>query len=204
MTAEPLGRRERKKAKTRRALADAALRLFLEKGYDRVSVKEIADAVDISVPTVFSHVPDGKEALMFDDGVERREGLLAAVRERRAGQSVMSALSEFMGGRGPFVTNPSPEFRRRTELIMNTPALRDYTRTLWIRCEAPLAAAIAAELGRCPGDPTARAVARYVLEVPQIVSDDPEPSAALEAIFDLLEHGLRGVASTTGGGAGGE
>lgn len=202
MTAEPLGRRERKKAQTRRALADVAIRLFLEKGYDRVSVKEIADAVDISVPTVFSHVPDGKEALMFDDGVERREGLLAAVRERPSGQSVMTALREFMAGRGPFLTDPSPEIRRITELIMSTPALRDYTRTLWIRCEAPLSEAIAAELGRSPEDPTARAVARYVLEVPQIVSDDPAPSAAFEAVFDLLENGLRGLPSPAGGDSG--
>ena len=71
MTVPAMGRRERKNAQTRKSLADAARRLFLENGYDQVSVKEIADAVDISVPTVFKHVPDGKEALMFDDGVER-------------------------------------------------------------------------------------------------------------------------------------
>lgn len=193
MSTEQMGRRERKKAQTRRALADAARRLFLDKGYDEVRVKEIADAVDISVPTLFSHVPDGKEAVMFDDGVERREGLLDAIRERPAAQSVLSALREFMAGRGPFQADPDPEFRRRTELIMNTPALRDFTRTLWIRCEGPLAEAIAEELGRTPGDPTIRAIARYVLEIPQIVSDEPEPRVALDAIFDLLEHGLDGV-----------
>lgn len=201
MTAEPLGRRERKKAQTRRALAEAAKRLFVEKGYDQVSVKEIADAVDISVPTVFAHVPDGKEALMFDDGVERREGLLAAVHGRPAGQSVLAALRGFLRGRGPFVDNPSPEFRRLTELIMVTPALRDFTRTLWIRCEAPLAEAIAVELGRSPADPTCRAVARYVLEIPQIVSDEPEPRVAFDAIFELLERGLDGVVEGPGGGA---
>jgi AcrR family transcriptional regulator len=184
------GRRERKNARTRAALADAALQLFLEKGYDAVSVKEIADAVDISVPTVFNHVPDGKEALMFDDGVERRESLLAAVREREAGQSVMSALREFMSGRGPFVAKPTAEFRRRTALIMNTAALRNYSRTLWIRCEQPLAEAIAAETGRPADDLTARAVARYVLEIPQFVGDADNPPEALHAVFDLLEHGL--------------
>jgi AcrR family transcriptional regulator len=62
---------------------------------------EIADAVDISVPTVFNHVPDGKEALMFDDGTERRENLLAAVHERADGQSVMAALREFIAGVSP-------------------------------------------------------------------------------------------------------
>ena len=194
MPAEPLGRRARKNSQTRRALADAAEQLFLEKGYDQVSVKEIADAVDISVPTLFRHVPDGKEAMMFDDGAERLESLLTAVTQRPPEQSLMTALREFLLGRGLFLTDPSPEIRRRTELIMNTPALREYSRRLWIRCEAPLAAAIAAELGRPPEDITARAVARYVLEIPQFVGGEPDPRAALDAIFALLEHGMHGVA----------
>src|SRR6202161_4965160 len=101
MVSEAGGRRERKNAQTRAALAEAALRLFLERGYDSVSVKEIADAVDISVPTLFNHVPDGKEALIFDDGTERRESLLAAVHERTAGQSVMASLRGLIGRRGP-------------------------------------------------------------------------------------------------------
>jgi AcrR family transcriptional regulator len=190
MTVQTLGRRERKNAQTRRALAEAAERLFLAKGYDQVSVKEIADAVDISVPTLFTHAPDGKEAVMFDDGVERRESLLAAVHDRAKGTSVMAALREFMSGRGPFVTNATPEFRKRTELVLSTPALRDHSRKLWIRCETPLAEAVAAEIGRAPDDLTARAAARYVLEIPQFVGDEPDPLAALNAVFDLLEHGL--------------
>jgi AcrR family transcriptional regulator len=190
------GRRDRKNAQTRRAIADAARRLFLAKGYERAGVKEIADAVDISVPTLFNHVPDGKEAVMFDDGAERMASLLAAVRDRPDGQSVMSALREFMAGRGPFVADPPPEFRELTALIMATPALREYSRKLWIRCEEPLADAIAAELGRKPGDPTARAAARFVLEIPQFVGDDPDPRASLHAVFDLLEHGLPSVLET--------
>ncbi|MDT7796351.1 MAG: hypothetical protein QOD59_5792, partial [Mycobacterium sp.] len=118
------------------------------------------------------------------------EGLLSAVRDRQAGQTVMAALREFMSRRGPFRPDPTPEFRRFTDLIMNTPALRDYSRKLWIRCEAPLAEAIAAELGRAPDDLTARAVARFVLEIPQFVGDEPDSLDALNAVFDLLEHGL--------------
>jgi hypothetical protein len=66
------------------------------------------------------------------------------VRDRADGVSVLAALREFMSGRGPFMANPSKDFRRRTELIMGTPTLREYQRKLWIRCEEPLAAAIAA------------------------------------------------------------
>ncbi|WP_159233076.1 TetR/AcrR family transcriptional regulator [Mycolicibacterium vanbaalenii] len=184
------GRRARKKAQTRRELADAARRLFLAKGYDAVSVKDIADAVDISVPTLFNHVPGGKEAVMFDDGVERMAGLLAAVQDRPSGQTVLDALREFMAARGPFAVDPSPRFRALTELIMNTPALRDYSRKLWVRCEPALAEAVAAELGRESCDPQARAVARFVLELPEFIGYDQAPRASLDAIFDLLEHGI--------------
>jgi hypothetical protein len=128
---------------------------------------------------------------MFDDGAERRESLLTAVRDRADGVSVMAALREFMSGRGPFMANPSKAFRRRTELIMGTPALREYQRKLWIRCEQPLAEAIAAELGLPPDAVTARAAARYVLEIPQFIGDEPDPGSALHAVFDLLEYGLR-------------
>jgi AcrR family transcriptional regulator len=190
MAEQILGRRERKNAQTRRALAVAAQRLFLAKGYDNVSVKEIADAVDISVPTLFNHVPDGKEAVMFDDGVERMQSLLSAVHERRAGQSVMAALREFMAGRGPFDTEMSADRRELTEVIMKTPALRDFSRKLWIRCETALADAIAEEIGRQPGDVTARAAARFVLEIPEFAGMDPKPRESLDAVFDLLEHGL--------------
>ncbi|OBJ96702.1 transcriptional regulator [Mycolicibacterium fortuitum] len=198
MTTDAPGRRARKNAQTRRALAEAAERLFLARGYDGVAVKDIADAVDVSVPTLFKHVPDGKPAVMFDDGVERRESLLAAVHDRPPQTTVLTALREFMAGRGPFEENPTRAFVRRTELIMTTPALREYSRKLWIRCEKPLSEAIATELGRPSDDITARAVARYVLEIPQFIGDESDPRNALNAIFDLLEHGLQsGAVSRT-------
>src|SRR3712207_8221990 len=91
--APAVGRRERKKAATRQAIADAALRLFLERGYDRVSIRDIADAADVATTTLFKHFP-GKEALVFDKDEDREAALIAAVRRRPAGQSVVDALRE--------------------------------------------------------------------------------------------------------------
>ncbi|GAA1286013.1 TetR/AcrR family transcriptional regulator [Saccharothrix xinjiangensis] len=190
---EMVGRRERKKAQTRQALAEAAMTLFLERGYDNVTVAEIAAAADTALGTVFSHFPDGKESLIFDDGAQREAALVAAVRDRPAGQAILRALREFLADRGPFRSNPSVEFRLRTELIVNTPALRGYQLKLWLRGQDVLSEAIAAECGRSAGDMDIRALARYVLMIPDLAGTEPDPRAALDVVFDLLEQGWREV-----------
>jgi AcrR family transcriptional regulator len=61
-----LGRRERKKQQTRQAISDVATRLFFERGFDHVTVAEVARAADVAVQTVFNHFP-AKEDLFFDE-----------------------------------------------------------------------------------------------------------------------------------------
>lgn len=61
-----VGRRERKKQLTRQAISDVATKLFLERGFDAVTVAEVAAAADVAVQTVFNHFPT-KEDLFFDD-----------------------------------------------------------------------------------------------------------------------------------------
>ncbi|MEU7833153.1 TetR family transcriptional regulator [Nonomuraea sp. NPDC049129] len=187
--ATTMGRRERKKAQTRRALSDAALRLFSEHGYDGVTVAQIADEADVSIATLFAHVPDGKEALIFDDGAERHVWLVTAIHDRPAGQSVLEALRRCLAGRGPFTEDLPPDLRRKRDLIVSTPALREYSRKLWIASEGALAEAIATESGRDPADMTVRALARYVLEIPELAGTEADPLAAMHAIFDLLQSG---------------
>jgi AcrR family transcriptional regulator len=190
-----MGRRERRKVQTRQALADAALELFLENGYEKVTVAQIAEAADVSLATLFKHVPDGKEALIFDDGTERREAMVAAVRDRPAGTSLLRALHTFLSGRGAFATDMPADVQRRRDLVVGTPALAGYQRKLWLRGETALAATIAAESGRDPGAPEVRALARYVLEIPELVSLDADPRASLDTVFRLLETGWAGIAA---------
>jgi Bacterial regulatory proteins, tetR family len=61
---KPSGRRQRKKDETRRNIAEAAMRLFLENGYEKVTIAQIADLADVSVNTVFNYFPT-KEDLFF-------------------------------------------------------------------------------------------------------------------------------------------
>ncbi|MEV0848900.1 TetR family transcriptional regulator [Streptomyces sp. NPDC049954] len=184
-----MGRRERKKAATRQALADAALRLFLEHGYDHVSVKDVAEAADVSTTTLFKHFP-GKEALVFDRDSEVEAVLVSAVRDRAPGQSVLDALRAQM----VTMSGPSPEKGvdavRFLELVENTPALREYGRRMWMRHETALAGAVAEESGLPMDDPLCAALARFALQSRDLGRDTGGgPAPAVEAAFDLLAHG---------------
>jgi len=183
------GRRERKKAATRQALASAARQLFLERGFDKVTVAEIADAADTAVSTLFAHFPGGKEALVLGDGDEREQALTAAVRQRPEGVSILQALRDFLATRGPFNPESDPESRRIAELVISTPALRAYARTLWTSCEAALTRVIAEETGRDAGDLSLRLLARYVLEIPDLAGTEPDPPTALDIAVTHLQHG---------------
>lgn len=183
---EVIGRRERKKAQTRQALADAALALFLERGYDQVGVKEVADAADVSVTTLFKHFPS-KEALLFDQDDDIETALVQAVRGRPPGHTIVDALREHMLHVG-VDGGPSEEFIR---LIESTPDLRDYARRMWMRHETALARAIAEESGAPEDDIACAALARFALASRELVLGHPDPRRAAEEIFSRLERGWR-------------
>ncbi|MFJ5677880.1 TetR/AcrR family transcriptional regulator [Streptomyces sp. NPDC093097] len=188
----PLGRRERKKAATRKALADAALRLFAEHGYDRVGIRDIAEAADVSTTTLFKHFPS-KEALVFDEGDEIKAALLAAVHRRPAGQSIPRALRDHvLRARLLKGKDTDPRFVQLIELVDSTPALRAYARRMWMQHEIDLAAVIAEESGAPADDPMCRALAHFALEARDLGHDSADPEAAVHRAFDLLEHGWPG------------
>ncbi|NEY35330.1 TetR family transcriptional regulator [Streptomyces sp. PRKS01-65] len=184
----PAGRRERKKAATRQAIADAALRLFLERGYDEVGVREIADAADVSTTTLFKHFPV-KEALVFDEDRDQEARLLAAVRERPEGQSLPAALREHALTTRLAAADGDARFSAFADLVAATPALRDYAQNMWLRHTAALAQAIAEESGLAPDDPLCAALAHFALEAPRAACAHDNPREAITRAFDLLEHG---------------
>ncbi|MFJ9776398.1 TetR/AcrR family transcriptional regulator [Kitasatospora sp. NPDC101157] len=187
---ETTGRRERKKAQTRQALADAALELFLERGYDQVGVKDVADAADVSVTTLFKHFPS-KEALVFDQDDDLEAALVAAVRERPAGRSIPQALREhLLLGQTRFAVHAAdPRFPAFLRMVQDTPALRDYAHRMWTRHEAALAGAIAEDVGASRDDVRCAALARFALEARSLIQRHPDPARAADEAFALLEHG---------------
>lgn len=184
----PPGRRERKKAATRQALSDAALRLFLDRGFTGVTVREIADAADVSTTTLMKHFPT-KEALIFDRDDEIERSLVAAVTDRPAKTSVLDALRAYMRVRMARVV---PARRSAfMKLVLATPALTDYWQKMWLRHEHALARALANDLGRPARDPWCGAMAHFVLEAAAFAERSPHPARMIEVAFDILAHGGR-------------
>jgi AcrR family transcriptional regulator len=89
------GARERKRQETRARIVDAAAELFAERGFEAVSVMEIARHAGVVEKTVFNHFPV-KEGLVFDADPPMRAALLDAVRRRPAGESVSAAAGSFV------------------------------------------------------------------------------------------------------------
>jgi AcrR family transcriptional regulator len=86
-----LGRRERKKAATRQKIADTALRLFLERGYDAVGIRDVAAEADVAVTTLFSHFAS-KEPLVFERDEDFEQRLTQAVTGRAPHEPLIPAL----------------------------------------------------------------------------------------------------------------
>ncbi|NEA51613.1 TetR/AcrR family transcriptional regulator [Streptomyces sp. SID10815] len=187
MTELPLSRRERKKAQTRQAIADAALDLFLDRGYDHVSIRDIADAADVSTATIFKHFP-GKEALVFDQEEDVDAQLIAAVRRRVDGQSILDALRQHLIDTWlPLAAHPQRQ--DFDELVQSTPALRAYAERMWARHTDTLSAAIADELGVPHDDLACRTLARFVLNTPVLSQGQEDRRAAIDEVFGILTHG---------------
>ncbi|MGW2749166.1 TetR/AcrR family transcriptional regulator [Streptomyces sp. NPDC001450] len=187
MTVPSASRRDRKKAATRQAIADAALQLFLERGYDQVSIRDIADAADVSTATVFKHF-SGKEALVFDQDEDRESQLIAAVRQRPSDQSILDALRQHVLDTWPSIET-HPQAAEFTNLVNSTPALRAYAERMWTRYTDSLSAVIADEFGVDHDNLACVALARFVLEIPVLARGRQDRRAAVEGVFDILTHG---------------
>ena len=95
---EPSGRRQRKKDETRRAIAEAAMRLFLENSFDKVTIAQIAEAADVSVNTVFNYFPT-KEDLFFGSHPGGESGLAGLAMAREPHETVIAFLRRFLDER---------------------------------------------------------------------------------------------------------
>jgi AcrR family transcriptional regulator len=134
--------RERKKRLTREAIFTAARALFAERGFDDVTVAEIADAANISVKTLFTYI-GAKEELLFSGRPAVLSAVVEAVGNRRLGQTPLVAAGQALLAA---VDDQDPE--RNLGAFLRTagsgPAARSRLRALWEETEDALTEALAA------------------------------------------------------------
>ncbi|MEW2578843.1 TetR/AcrR family transcriptional regulator [Streptomyces syringium] len=143
MGIETPGLRESKKQETRQLISDHATRLFIEEGFERTTIAEIAAAARVAKKTVTNYFPR-KEDLALDHHEEFTASLARAVAGRVDGESALAALRrEFdaaLGRRDPVAGFAGPEFAR---MIADSPTLTARLRDLHDHREEALAAVLA-------------------------------------------------------------
>ena len=152
MAAE-LGLRERKKKQTRQLIFDAAHRLFSKRGFDAITVAEIARAADVSEVTVFNYFPT-KEDLFYGGMQFFEEQLVDAVRGRARGELALGAFRRRLleGADGLATRERVDAIRQAAQTISASPALLARERDIVDRYTRQLAAVLAEETGASPDD----------------------------------------------------
>jgi AcrR family transcriptional regulator len=151
----PPGLRERKKRQTRQVIAETARRLFSERGFEHVTVAEIARAADVSEQTVFNYFPT-KEDLVYWRMESFEEELLATIRDREAGEPVLTAFRRFVLAPRGLLARQDAEARERlagmTRMIVSSPALLAREQQIFAGYTEALATLVAEEAGAQAGD----------------------------------------------------
>jgi AcrR family transcriptional regulator len=150
--------RERKKRLTREAIFAAAQRLFSERGFDGVTVAEIADAANISVKTLFTYV-GAKEELLFSGRPAVLDAVVEAVAHRRLGQTPLVAAGQALLA-AVDDKDPDRNLEAFLRLASGGPAARSRLRALWDETEDALIEALAARGGPAQHGPRELAARR--------------------------------------------
>jgi AcrR family transcriptional regulator len=206
MTAEVMGLRERKKRQTAMRIWQVAVDLFVERGFDNVSVQEIADAAEVSKMTVFNYFGT-KEDLVFRPMEEHFGDAARAVREHAPGESAVQAVRrqflEMVETRDPAIgLNAQPFARQVRQLVRDTPVLMERAVLAAQQGTRDLAGLLAEEMG----DPMLATVAAAMLSAARnalveehhrrIGEGEPVDAVAADAAeraeqaFALVERGL--------------
>ncbi|MGW2918124.1 TetR/AcrR family transcriptional regulator [Streptomyces angustmyceticus] len=178
------GRRERKKAATRQKIADTALRLFLERGYDAVGIRDVAAEADVAVTTVFSHFAS-KEALVFEQDADFEHRLARAVTDRAPHEPLIPVLRREIQAlvRHCTADSAAPIWH----MIDASPALREYEESMRLRHAESLATALDDDPDLPQTTTACRTIARFVIDAYALAREAADPEAAVDEIFQMIE-----------------
>jgi AcrR family transcriptional regulator len=214
MSTEAMGLRELKKRQTRQAISDHATRLFIERGFDKVTIAEVAAAAQVAKMTVTNYFPR-KEDLALDLHDEFVGGLAQTVAERAPGESALAALRrDYLAAverHDPVIGFSGPDF---AHMITGSHALLARLREFHEQREAALAVVLAEETGAGTHDLRARVAAAQLGGTHRVLFNETlcrtlhgqhnhkiavAIADAVRTAFDLLEPALGDYAIRTAG-----
>ncbi len=171
-----LGVREQRKLETRERLQGAAKELFEQKGFDEVTVAEIAAAAGVSVKTLFQHF-HAKEDLLLAELDQVHAEMIRWLRDRDPSQTPIQAVAGWLldwEERGP------PDgFDRFMRMVGTGPAVESMRRRLYEEWEGEVVAVLADEANEARPNPRTRLIAAQLIAMIRVLTS-PEVSAALE------------------------
>ncbi|HYQ67843.1 TetR/AcrR family transcriptional regulator [Actinophytocola sp.] len=194
--------RERKKAETRQRIADVATSMFVERGFDNVTITEIAEAAGVSKVTVFNYFPR-KEDIFFDRFPQAADLIMEAVRDRREDETPLVALWRLavdLAERRHPLGGFEDRYLRFLETVVGSAPLRARVREAVAEFEAYLAELLTGV------DPHPRLTAALVVAAYRTVYTEtagrmlagekaadvtPDHIAAIDHAFGILIGGLR-------------
>ena len=158
--------RERKKAATRATILAQAERLFEERGYDDVTVAEIADAADVSVKTLFVYFRSKEDLAFADTGL--LDALIDAVRHRASGTTYAQVVAEVLD-RALISADSAAGLEGYHRGVGDSSALRSRLLRMWADYEDVLAVALADDAGLPAPTPALRLAATQLIGIAQVV-----------------------------------
>ncbi|GAA3012941.1 TetR/AcrR family transcriptional regulator [Streptosporangium longisporum] len=191
------GLRERKKRQTRQRIHDVALGLFVERGFDHVTIAEVAAAAEVSVNTLYNYFRSKEDLVLAAEGTAERR-LAGIVRHRGPGESaaraVLARLREEVG-RHDRALGLTDGFGRVYEMMRAAPTLTARLEELGRQMTAALATVLAEETGTDPDDPLPRVVAAQIglahalvfAEVGRRTTAGEAPEEIATAVLRLLD-----------------
>jgi AcrR family transcriptional regulator len=188
------GLRERKKAKTRAAIQEHALRLFREQGYDATTVEQIAEAAEVSPSTFFRYFPTKEDVVAYDalDPI-----VLAAWRAQPPGMAPIATIRKAMAEVfGELSSEQLEEMMSRGRLLFSVPELRQAAITELLRSGQLVTDELAARLGRPADDFELRVFGGAIMGailaamVPMIEGDSGDMMTLVDRALEFVEKGM--------------
>ena len=198
------GLRERHRKRTAADLEEAALTLFSERGFDAVTIDDIAAAADVSRRTFFRYFAS-KEDVILSDHPKRLDDLQAALDRRPAGEPALTALRNAIMSIAGTYEEDREHMLRRFRLMTTTPALEARSLCLQRNWETAVTEMVAARMGVDPaGDLRPGVVAAVTMAAMRVATVNWLAGAGkgdvlviVAEALDLLDGGLQAAATPT-------